>query len=102
VELTNEGTNIDFAYPQPFSYSKNSSIFIPTRTNPENTAELKIFTPSMKLVYSGSKIIYSIDKIVVRWDGLDNNGNRLPSGIYIYAIKSGDLIDKGKLVILNE
>ncbi len=102
VEISNSGNEIDFVYPQPFSYSKNSSIFIPTVTNSSGSAELSIFTPSMDLVYSGSKIIYSIDKVVLRWDGKDWNGNKLPSGVYIYVVKSGNKINKGKLVILNE
>lgn len=102
VELVTEGNQIDYAYPQPFYYSKHSSIFIPTKTNDSNSAELKIFTPSMDLVYSGSKIIYSIDKVVVRWKAKDMNGNNLPSGVYVFVVKSGNNINKGKLVIFNE
>lgn len=98
-----DGSNeIDYAYPQPFAYSRNSFIYIPAFPDPSGTAELNVFTTSMDLVYSAPKIIYSIDKVVVQWNALDNAGNRLPSGIYIYAVKSGDQIKKGKLVIFNE
>ena len=36
------------------------------------------------------------------WNVLDNNGKRLASGVYIYAVKSGDTTTLGKLVIFNE
>jgi len=97
-----EGAEIDYAYPQPFYYSRNNAIFIPSVKSASGSAEIKIFSAAMDLVYSASKIIYSIDKVVVRWDGMDNRGNKLPSGVYIFVVKSGDNIKKGKLVILNE
>jgi len=93
---------IDYAYPQPFRYSKNSYVFIPAAYSTDEYAKLNIYTPDMHLVYSGKKRIYSINKVVVQWNCRDNEGNKLPSGVYIYVDESGGVIKKGKLVIFND
>ena len=93
---------IDYVYPQPFSYKLNTTLNIPVELNPANEAELYIYTPAMDLVYYGKHQIFSVSKIIVQWDGKDNNGMKLSSGIYIYITKSGDNIKKGKFVIYND
>ena len=57
----------------------------------------------MKLVYSTSKYVSELNYLpYIDWDGLDNNKNKLASGVYIYVIKQGDEVIKGKVVIFNE
>ncbi|MCF6269372.1 MAG: hypothetical protein L3J41_06670 [Melioribacteraceae bacterium] len=92
---------IDFAYPQPFNYSKNSFVFFPTRLSQYGIAKLTIYSTSMNLIFSDNLQIYNSEKIVVRWDGKDNNGNNVPSGIYIYITESDGELVKGKLAIIN-
>lgn len=93
---------IDYAFPQPFSYKEHSILKIPAAKSLSDQAELNIYTTAMDLVYSGKLKINTLEKVVVYWDGKDNNGNQLPTGIYLYATKSGDEIKKGKILILNE
>ncbi len=92
----------DYAFPQPFIYSQHNSLFIPSEPNKLEFANLNIYTPSMDLVYRGRERILLANKIVVRWNGLDDNGKKLPTGVYIYVTKSGDEIRKGKFVIYND
>jgi hypothetical protein len=89
----------DFAFPNPFNYSNHAQIYIPAESTEENFAYLNIYTVSMDLVYSGQ--LNTISNYVC-WNGLDNNNKKLPTGIYIYASKSGDSVKKGKIVIYNE
>ncbi|MFA3783347.1 MXAN_6640 family putative metalloprotease [Melioribacteraceae bacterium 4301-Me] len=95
-------SEIDFCYPQPFKYSANSSLYIPVSKDNNGYADLYIYSISMKLVYSSQKKIQAFDKFVVSWNGLDNNGNRLPTGVYFYVTKSGENTKKGKFVIYND
>ena len=57
----------------------------------------------MDLVYSIHQILTRHDnQRGIRWNIRNNNGEKLASGIYIYAIKSGEKTSIGKLVIFNE
>jgi hypothetical protein len=94
----------DYAFPSPFIYDKNTSIFIPV-TNPEtDEVDLNIYSPSMDLIYiSGNQPLGQRDgQAGIVWNVLDTNGQRLASGVYIYAVRSGNETTLGKLVIFNE
>lgn len=104
--LINDGQiaseEIDFAFPQPFSYSTNSQIFFPATISGDGTGWLYIYSIDMNLVYSAQKRIVATDKIVVGWDARDENKSKLSTGVYFYVTKSGDKIKKGKFVIYND
>ncbi len=93
---------IDYAYPQPFSYKKHKTIYLPATLNTENDAEVFIYSSSMNLVYSGQQRIVASERISVAWNGLDINNQKLPTGVYFYFVKCGNDIQKGKLVIYND
>ncbi len=93
----------DYAFPSPFIYGKNTFIFIPVSSPESDEADLNIYTTSMDLVYSVNQTLVRHDNQPgIRWDVLNNDKQRLASGVYIYAIKSGDKTSVGKLVIFNE
>ncbi len=95
--------NSGYVYPSPFNYKNNYSLHIPVKYNTSGFAQLNIYDITMKLVYSASKKISNDNgKQVLFWNALSNNNEKLSSGVYIYVIKSGDNITKGKLVIFNE
>jgi hypothetical protein len=95
--------NADFAYPSPFKYS-DEVLNIPVGQNPSGEYNLKVYSIGMKLVYSSTVSLPKQDKgkPVIAWDGKDNNNRKLSSGVYIYAVKSGNNVKKGKIVIFNE
>jgi len=96
----------DFPYPMPFSYKKYSEdqpINIPISATSRDNVGLYIFSTAMELVYSNDDMpLDNQNKNVVKWKVKDNHGRKLASGVYIYVIKSGDNIEKGKLVILHD
>ena len=92
---------VSFAYPQPFNYEKDISLYFPTFSDITNFAELNIYSPDMNLVYKDKIEISPNGNIVVKWNGLDNSKKKLASGVYIYVTKADGKIKKGKFVILN-
>jgi hypothetical protein len=96
----------DFPYPMPFSYKKYSEdqpINIPISTIDNNNVGLYIFSTAMELVYSNDDMQRdNQNKSVVKWKVKDNQGRKLASGVYIYVLKVGDNIEKGKLVIVHD
>ncbi len=94
---------IDYVFPSPFYYTKNSYILIPAKFDAFRGTDLNIYTSSMDLVYSSSVTVQKIfGQTVVRWNALDNSGNKLATGVYLYAVKTGDETSTGKIVIFNE
>jgi hypothetical protein len=93
---------VNYAFPSPFFYNKNSFIYIPVDAAAYENTYLNVYSSSMNLVYSaqvGIKKIYGQD--LIQWNGKDNDGKELPSGVYIYALRTGDNNSSGKIVIIH-
>ncbi len=87
-------------YPQPFKYSEDSYIYFPLSKASSQTADLKIYSLSGKLLFAKEYKVNS-GMSVIGWDGIDFSGNKLGTGIYIYATeKNGNLL-RGKFAIIN-
>jgi hypothetical protein len=99
-----------FAFPNPCYYSKIPSrgIFIAFATKVGEEVDFNVYSIGMQLVHSSAirtnQTITEDFKTYtgINWDGLDNDKNKLASGVYIFVIKQGDEVVKGKVVIFNE
>ena len=95
-------TEINYAFPQPFRYSRDSYIFFPAGNTLAGFAGLSIYSIDMDLVYNGELRIITSDKKVLMWDAIGNNGRKLSTGVYFYVVKNDNATIKGKFVIYND
>jgi hypothetical protein len=82
-------------YPNPFNPSTTISFFIPGNAN----VEINIFNmlgEKVKLLLN-NKLNYG--KHNISWNGKNDNGSELTSGIYLYRIIYMDKMQTGKLVL---
>jgi len=86
-------------YPLPFSYSIHTLINIPVIGVNGDEVYLNVYSTGLELVADKIAILYNG---IVTWDAKTENGDKLPTGVYIYVFKNGDEVNKGKLVIFND
>jgi hypothetical protein len=91
-----------FAFPNPFRYKGYLSFFIEGKQG--EALDFNLYSSDLSLVYSSQTpaTLLLNNSIGIVWNGIGNDGKKLASGVYIYIIKKGDEIIKGKVVIFNE
>jgi|GEM_PF-2253787 len=83
--------------PNPFNPETTISYSIPV----EGRVTLKIFD------ILGKEIIVLVDGLEsagqhrVIWDSRDSDGNRVPSGVYIYRLTSGSHVEQKKMILIK-
>ena len=98
------------ALPKAFTLSQNS----PNPFNPSTTISYEIPESSgaakvVVAVYNirGQKVVTLVDELKetgqysVNWDGLDETGRRVSSGVYFYRMNAGDFTAVRKMVVLK-
>jgi flagellar hook assembly protein FlgD len=89
-------------YPNPF----NPETWIPYRLAEDSSVTLTIYDTSGKVVrtieigHKPAAVYESRDK-AVHWDGRNNYGERVASGIYFYSLSAVNFSATRKMVILK-
>jgi len=89
-------------YPNPF----NPETWIPYYLSKDSTVTIAIHDTcgalirSMNLGYQPSGAYLSKSKAVY-WDGCNNAGERVSSGMYFYTISTGDFTATKRMIILK-
>jgi hypothetical protein len=84
-------------HPNPFNMSTLINF---TLAEPAHT-RLEIFN------IMGQRVVTLMDdytvegKYSMRWDGCDNHGSTVATGVYLYRLQSGEMIDTKKMVLLK-
>ena len=88
---------LDQNYPNPF----NPETEIPFQLPKESHVVLKIFNIRGQLVRTLIQADYAPGFHSIRWDGKDNNGMTVSSGLYIYRFQAGDFVQVKKMSLLR-
>ena len=100
VDLSPRVSMLHQNYPNPF----NPETWIPYQLKEESQVEIKIFALTGQLVRTldlglNPAGFYTRKAKAAYWDGRNESGERVASGVYFYSIKAGDLTAKRKMVV---
>ena len=84
-------------FPNPF----NPSTVISFRLQRPGRAELDVFDSRGRLVRSLYRGFAPAGEQSVFWDGKNDRGNQLSSGVYFYRMKAGDFVQTRKMVLIK-
>ncbi len=89
--------NLDQNYPNPFNPSTDISFALPVRSDVK-LAVFDLLGRQVKQLSAGS---LDAGYHTVTWDGKDNSGSSVSSGVYFYTIKAGEFEMTRKMVMLK-
>ncbi|MCK5149114.1 choice-of-anchor D domain-containing protein [bacterium] len=112
LTFTNTSTGVedadnDTAQPQSFKLQQN----FPNPFNPETTIHYQTAEAAMTTLniydISGRLVKSLVDQALpagmhqATWKALDSKGNRVPSGVYLYQLKSGNVVIQRKMLLMK-
>ncbi|MCK5077876.1 MAG: T9SS type A sorting domain-containing protein, partial [Calditrichia bacterium] len=84
-------------YPNPFNPETTISYLIPKVTN----VELSIYNSLGQRIRTFNINRQPAGEHQIKWDGKDETGRQVASGIYLYHLKAGDNITAGKMIFMK-
>ena len=91
-------------YPNPFSENGvigNAATAIRFTLPSAGKVSLAIYDVSGRLIDTLESGNRAAGEHLIRWDGRDNRGERVASGVYFYRLTAGDFVATRKLVLLK-
>ncbi len=89
--------------PNPFIIGEHNFTYIPFLILSDGEVKIRIVSSSGKVVknYNLGYMTKGYYENRVQWDGRDNNGNLVPSGVYLSFMKSPGVEDKSKIAVIK-
>jgi flagellar hook assembly protein FlgD len=88
---------LDQNCPNPFNPSTRISYRLPRA----GRVQLSIYSVRGRLVKNLVDRYQAEGARTVTWDGTDDRGGVVPSGMYLYTLRAGDLTETRKMVLLR-
>ncbi len=86
-------------YPNPFNAATTISFFVPSGKS--GSGEFAIYNLRGEKVRVLAAGLFNAGRYIFTWDGKDDGGNNLPSGIYFYSLKISDQRLTKKMVLVK-
>ncbi|MDP6170308.1 MAG: FlgD immunoglobulin-like domain containing protein, partial [Candidatus Marinimicrobia bacterium] len=84
-------------YPNPFN-PETKIRFATERASDVKVTIYSILGEEVSVAHDGQLSSGTYD---ITWYGQDSRGNKVPSGVYFYEVRSDDRIQKGKMLLLK-
>lgn len=88
-------------YPNPFNPSTTLPFTIPGGTGAKTLVHMAVYDIRGTLVKTLADDVYSGGRHTVRWDGRNNRGELVASGIYFARLSLGEINQTRKLILLR-
>ena len=92
-----QSVTLDQNYPNPFNSDTVIRFALPT----DEEVELAVFNLTGQQVATLAEGVRKAGAYTVHWDGCDDNGRELASGVYLYRLRSGQHVETRKLLLLQ-
>ncbi len=96
-DLTILGQN----YPNPFNNETVIPLRFPDQTNFKAETHLTIFNVTGRCVKQWKISACPFERVTVKWQGRDERGHPLPSGLYIIRLTNGRIVEIRKIMLLR-
>jgi len=88
---------LESANPNPFNPSTEISYAIPTA----GRVSLKIYDVRGRLVRTLVDAPQAAGRFTTRWDGRDDSGSAVASGVYVYRMQAGEFVQQRKMTLVK-
>ncbi len=84
-------------FPNPFNPNTTIKFDLPV----ESAVQIKIYDVKGELIKTITRESNHTGKNEIVWDGTNNNGNKQPSGVYVYQVNSNTASECRKMILLK-
>jgi hypothetical protein len=97
IALPPKPTTLYQNYPNPFNPSTSIAFYLPS----QERVSLVIYDVRGATVRTLVNAVRPVGKHIIRWDGMNEDGIRVGSGVYYYRLKAGKDVITKKLVVVR-
>jgi len=101
IESKLEELKIYAPFSNPFLVGKQGRIFIPVKIQAEKEARVFIYNLLGELVREFRITTEGGESLLLAWDGRNNRGKLVSTGVYFVVLKQGNKIAKTKILLLK-